>query len=75
MPHKTLIIKYYADDWGKRPFVTGGKRENVGIFYFFFWLCCQESQFPSVGLMHCFISTSAGFAQEQLSETITFNAE
>lgn len=41
----------------------------------FFWLCCQESQFPSVGLMHCFISNSVGFAQEQLSETIPFNAE
>lgn len=50
-----------------------GKKEKEIIF--FFWLCCQESQFPSVGLMHCFISNSVGFAQEQLSETITLNAE
>lgn len=30
MPHKTLTFKCYADDWGRRPFVTGGeKRERV----------------------------------------------
>lgn len=51
------------------------RKEGIFIFFFFFWLCCQESQFPSVGLMHCFISNSVGFAQEQLSETIAFNAE
>lgn len=50
-------------------------RREKGECRGFFWLCCQESQFPSVGLMHCFISNSVGFAQEQLSETITFNAE
>lgn len=79
MPHKTLIFKCYADDWGKRPFVTGKeKRERgwwVGGVVFFFLLFCQESQFPSVGLMHYFISNSVGFAREQLSETTVFNAE
>lgn len=47
-----------------------GKKEKG-----WFWLCCQESQFPSVGLMHCFISSSVGFVREQLSETVMFNAE
>lgn len=73
MPHKTLIIKCYADDWGKRPFVTRGKKRESREY--FFWLRCQESQFPSVGLMHCSISNSVGFAQEQLSEAVAFNAE